>query len=202
MASVARAGAAEAAAGKPRGPQLRLTPEREAELYSAVVDLLHETGYAALTMDAVAARSKSSKATLYRQWKGKPDLVATALRHQQGGIAEIDTGSLRGDLYALVDSMEQDAALVRGLLHAVHVDDELRAALRERLIGPELNGLDTLLRRAADRGEISPDCAAAEYVPHLLLGALVTPSLLEDAPTDREYLRRYVDAVVLPALGA
>ena len=46
----------------------RITPEREAELYRAVLDLLREVGYDALTMDAVAARTKSSKATLYRQW--------------------------------------------------------------------------------------------------------------------------------------
>ncbi len=54
----------------------RLTPEREAELYAAVLDLLREVGYDALTMDAVAARTRASKATLYRQWQGKPELVA------------------------------------------------------------------------------------------------------------------------------
>lgn len=50
----------------------RITPEREAELYAAVLDLLREVGYEALTMDAIAARTKSSKATLYRQWGASP----------------------------------------------------------------------------------------------------------------------------------
>lgn len=50
----------------------RLTPERESELYGAVLDLLREVGYDALTMDAVAARTRSSKATLYRQWGASP----------------------------------------------------------------------------------------------------------------------------------
>ena len=54
------------------GTRSRLTPEREAELYAAVLDLLREVGYDALTMDAVAARTRSSKATLYRQWGSKP----------------------------------------------------------------------------------------------------------------------------------
>ncbi|UGT55137.1 TetR/AcrR family transcriptional regulator [Nocardia asteroides] len=201
MTSGAQSRTAQAPAELGRRSQ-RLTPEREAELYSAVVDLLHESGYAALTMDAVATRSRSSKATLYRQWQGKPDLVAAALRHQQSSGAEIDTGSLRDDLYALVARMERDVALVSGLIHAVHFDEELRAALRARLIGPELTGFDTLLRRAADRGEIRPEVAAAEYLPHLLVGALIAPSLLDDEPTDLAYLRRYIDAVVLPALGA
>ncbi|MFI8975250.1 TetR/AcrR family transcriptional regulator [Nocardia asteroides] len=171
-------------------------------MYAAVVDLLHESGYAALTMDAVAARSRCSKATLYRQWQGKPDLVAAALRHERIGGAEIDTGSLRGDLYALGARMEEDAALVSGLIHAVHIDVELRVALRERLIGPELTGFDALLRRAADRGEVRPEVAAAEFLPHLLVGALIARSLLDNEPTDLAYLRRYVDAVVLPAVGA
>jgi len=59
----------------------RLTSERESELYQAVIDLVREVGYEAMTMDAVAARSRSSKATLYRQWQGKPQLVAAAMRH-------------------------------------------------------------------------------------------------------------------------
>ncbi len=61
----------------------RITPEREAELYEAVLDLLREVGYDALTMDAVAARTRSSKATLYRQWGGKAELVAKAIRHNK-----------------------------------------------------------------------------------------------------------------------
>ncbi|TXS09891.1 helix-turn-helix domain-containing protein, partial [Streptomyces sp. wa22] len=79
----------------------RLTPEREGELYAAVLDLLGEVGYEALTMDAVAARTRSSKATLYRQWGSKAELVVKALRHNKPvQLGEIDTGSLRGDFTA------------------------------------------------------------------------------------------------------
>lgn len=100
----------------------RITPEREAELYEAVLDLLREVGYDALTMDAVAARTKSSKATLYRQWGGKAELVAKAVRHNKPGgigLGDIDTGSLKGDLHALTRrsddcEMEQNSALMRG----------------------------------------------------------------------------------------
>ncbi|MEV5988448.1 TetR/AcrR family transcriptional regulator [Streptomyces sp. NPDC052051] len=183
-----------------------MTPEREAELYAAILDLLGEVGYEALTMDAIAARTHSSKATLYRQWTGKPELVAKALRHQKPvTLAEIDTGTLRGDLSAMVSrlddqQMEKDTALMRGLIHAVHTDPDLLQALRELFVAPELTGLDVLLTRAVDRGEVRADTPALAYVPHLLLGALMFQPLVADKPADPAFLRGYIDAVVLPAL--
>ncbi|MFF0560558.1 TetR/AcrR family transcriptional regulator [Streptomyces sp. NPDC020472] len=186
----------------------RLTPERESELYGAVLDLLREVGYDALTMDAVAARTHSSKATLYRQWGSKPELVARALRHGKPvDITEIDTGSLRGDIQEMLDrtddcQMDKDAALMRGLAHAVHTNPELHRALRELLIEPEMNGLDEVLRRAVRRGEVDADNPALKLVPHMLIGAFIARPLIEDQPVDRAFLSAYFDAVVLPSLGA
>ncbi|MEU7648988.1 TetR/AcrR family transcriptional regulator [Streptomyces huasconensis] len=185
----------------------RITPEREAELYEAVLDLLREVGYDALTMDAVAARTRSSKATLYRQWGSKPELVAKALRHNKpASPSDIDTGSLRGDLHEMVArsddcQMERDAALMRGLFHAVHDNPELHQALRNLLIEPELTGLNALLRRAVERGEVAADNPALEYVVHMMIGGFVARDLIEDRPVDRAFLASYVDAVILPALG-
>ncbi|MFI1679164.1 TetR/AcrR family transcriptional regulator [Streptomyces sp. NPDC020607] len=185
----------------------RITPEREAELYEAVLDLLREVGYDALTMDAVAARTRSSKATLYRQWGSKPELIAKALRHNKPtSLADIDTGSLRGDLYEMVSrsddcQMERDAALMRGLFHAVHDNPELHQALRNLLIEPELTGLNDLLRRAVERGEVAADNPALEYVVHMMVGGFAARDLIEDRPVDRAFLASYVDAVILPALG-
>ncbi|MET9516778.1 TetR/AcrR family transcriptional regulator [Streptomyces sp. NPDC002994] len=186
----------------------RLTAERESELYEAVLDLLREVGYDGLTMDAVASRTRSSKATLYRQWGSKPELVARALRHNKPvSVADIDTGTLRGDFHALVErtddcQLERDSALMRGLAQAVHANPDLHQALRELLIAPELTGLDGLLRRAVDRGEIPAETAALRYVPHMLVGAFVAQELIEGRSPDRAFLADYVDAVVLPALGA
>ncbi|MGW0560098.1 TetR/AcrR family transcriptional regulator [Streptomyces sp. NPDC003016] len=185
----------------------RLTAEREGELYGAVLDLLREVGYDALTMDAVASRTRSSKATLYRQWGSKPELVARALRHSKPvSTADVDTGTLRGDFHALVErsddcQLERDSALMRGLAQAVHQNPDLHQALRELLVAPELTGLDGLLRRAVDRGEIPAGTPALRYVPHMMLGAFVARELIEDRSPDRAFLADYVDAVVLPALG-
>lgn len=188
-------------------PRSRLTPEREAELYEAVLDLLREVGYDALTMDAVATRTRSSKATLYRQWGSKPELVARALRHNKPvRVGDIDTGSLRADFHAMVErtddcQMEKDSSLMRGLAQAIHTHPDLHRALRELLIEPEITGLDTLLRRAVERGEVSVDNAALGFVPHMLVGAFVARQLIEDRTPDRTFLTQYLDAVVLPALG-
>ncbi|MEU6346427.1 TetR/AcrR family transcriptional regulator [Streptomyces sp. NPDC046977] len=183
----------------------RLTPEREQELYEAVIELLGEVGYEALTMDAVAARTRSSKATLYRQWKSKPELVVTALRCTKPAHAPVDTGSLDGDLHAMADGFgdgsEVDTSLMRGLAHASATSPDLAEAMREHLIDPALDGMRQLLTRAADRGEIPGDSPAAAFMPHMILGAVITRRMLEDVEVDAGFMHRYIDAVVLPALG-
>lgn len=186
----------------------RITPEREAELYEAVLDLLREVGYDSLTMDAVAARTRSSKATLYRQWGGKAELVARAIRHHKPvGMASVDTGSLREDLQALATRqddcrMEQDSALMRALGTAVHSNPDLLAALREWLVEPELAGMRTVVQRAVDRGEVRADNPAIDYVLHMIIGAFVARTMIDDEPPTQAFLSSYIDAVVLPALVA
>ncbi|WP_420000130.1 TetR/AcrR family transcriptional regulator [Streptomyces boninensis] len=185
----------------------RLSSEREHELFEAVLDLLRESGYESLTMDAIAARTHASKATLYRQWKGKPQLVATALKHAKPTRWEdVDTGSLRGDLLELyrcgVDEADRDRSLMRGLSQAVHSHPELHEALRELLIHPEMEKLGAVVQRAVDRGEVAPDAPAREFLVHMLMGAVTARDLVEAAPIDLDYLIRYTDAVVLPALRA
>ncbi|MEU6226301.1 TetR/AcrR family transcriptional regulator [Streptomyces sp. NPDC047042] len=187
----------------------RITPEREAELYAATLDLLREVGYEALTMDAVAARTKSSKATLYRQWGGKAELVARAMRHFKPGgnaLGEIDTGSLRGDFQALLlrdddCTMQQNSALMRALGVAAHANPDLLQALRELLIEPELAEFNKVLQRGIDRGEISADNPALAYVMHMMVGGFIARTLIDELPPTQAYLRSYLDAVVLPALG-
>jgi AcrR family transcriptional regulator len=209
MAEAAKGAATVAAADAASAParRSRITPEREAELYEAVLDLLREVGYDALTMDAVAARTRSSKATLYRQWGGKAELVVKALRRGSPGQAgEIDTGSLRTDLHALVTRqddcyVEQKSALMRGLAMAMHANPDLRQAFRDHLIEPETHAFRRLLQRAVDRGEVRADCPAMDFMVHMLAGGFAVRTLIEDQPPTQEFLRSYIDAVVLPALG-
>jgi AcrR family transcriptional regulator len=182
----------------------RLTPERE--LYTAVLDLLREVGYEGLTMDAVAARTRSSKATLYRQWKGKPELVATALRAcKPVGAGEVDTGSVVTDLHEVARRValhgDQDTPVMRALGHASVHNPELGNALREALIEPEIAALRRMLDRAVERGEIQADRPALEFVIYVMIGVFFGRPLIEDRAVDTDFLTRYFDAVLLPALG-
>ncbi len=186
----------------------RISAERESELYEAVLDLLREVGYDALTMDAVATRTRSSKATLYRQWGGKAELVAKAIRHSKpGSTSDVDTGSLRGDFHALVTReddcvMEQNHALMRGLAMATHTNPDLLVAFREHLIEPEIQEFRRVLQRAIDRGEVRADNPAMDFVVHMMIGAFATRALIDNQPPTQAFLHSYIDAVVLSALGA
>src|SRR5438270_2335004 len=99
---------------------------RERAILAAVIDLLGEAGYEAMTMDAVAARAHASKTTIYRRWRGKPELVKAAVDGYVAARLPIsaDTGSLRGDLMAVMRAIrghltDEFLAMMSGLLHAM-----------------------------------------------------------------------------------
>ncbi|GLV78136.1 TetR/AcrR family transcriptional regulator [Streptomyces hygroscopicus] len=190
-------------------PQRRskITPEREQEFYRAVLDLLQEGGYEALTIEAVAARTRSSRSTLYRQWNTKPQLVVAALRscNRRFALEGIDTGSLVGDLRAVAEAAGEacggDTALVYALGHAALQNPDLLQALRAALIEHEVKAIQAMVRRGVERGEVATDNPAVEFVPTQLIGAMRVRPLLESKLADREYLTRFLEASVFPALG-
>ncbi|MGW1274881.1 TetR/AcrR family transcriptional regulator [Streptomyces sp. NPDC002491] len=184
----------------------RFTPLRAAQLHGAVLGLLREVGYDALSMDAVAARARFSKATLYRQWGGKPQLVVAALQfHRPMRIDTIDTGSLRGDLDALAAltghrAVAGDVALQLGVGRAIYDHPELRRTLREVMLHPALDDLHAILQRGVDRGEVAPDCPALDMVPRLLCSLVIARPLLSDEAMTETEFRRNLEALVFPAL--
>ncbi|MER7681604.1 TetR/AcrR family transcriptional regulator [Streptomyces sp. NPDC096934] len=187
----------------------RITPKREAELYEAVLDLLREGGYEALTMDAVAARTRSSKATLYRKWGGKAELVAKAVRHSKASTSadEIDTGSLGGDLHALAlraddYEVERNSALLRGLAAAIHTNPDLLTAFREYLIEPDMVEFHRVLQHAIGRGEVRADNPAIGFLTHMMIGGPAAHTMIDERPPTQAFLLAYIDAVILPALSA
>ncbi|MFF3019052.1 TetR/AcrR family transcriptional regulator [Streptomyces sp. NPDC057939] len=185
----------------------KISPEREQEFYDAVLDALREHGYEALTMEGVAARASCGKSTLYRQWRTKPQLVAAALRagRTDRTLASVDTGTLVGDLREAAriaaGTSGSDTRLTQALGHAVLSDEELQRALREALVEPELAAFDAIVARAVARGEIRADHPAVEFLPAQLMGVLRIRPVLEGRYADADYLVRFVDAALLPALG-
>ncbi|GAB3276620.1 TetR/AcrR family transcriptional regulator [Kineosporia babensis] len=187
------------------GRRTRLSPEREAELYTAVLELLGEVGYEALTMPGVAARSRSSTATLYRQWGGKPGLVAAALMHRSPlpDFSDIDTGSLREDLLAMTLRVLAIAPEVRklmaGLAHAAMADQDLGTAMRAKFAQPGEVAVQEALRRAEIRGEIAQGHPAGQFAGHLLIALTIVLPSLDGRELDAAYVAEFLDVVLIPA---
>ncbi|NYV74567.1 TetR/AcrR family transcriptional regulator [Streptomyces sp. UH6] len=184
----------------------KITPEREREFFDAVLELIREHGYEAVTMDGVAAATRCSKSTLYRQWKTKTQFVAAALRaSRRGGFAAIDTGSLAGDLRQVAASLgevsQRDTRLSQALGHAITADSDLRDALREALVDPEVVALRAILRRGVDRGEVPEDHPALPFVPDMLFGVMRIRPVLSARYADAGHMVRFVESAVLPSLG-
>ncbi|MFJ8107721.1 TetR/AcrR family transcriptional regulator [Streptomyces sp. NPDC096132] len=184
----------------------KLTPQREQEFFDAVLEQIRECGYEAVTMEGVAASTRCSKSTLYRQWKTKPQFVVAALRSRRTArLAGIDTGSLADDLREAGRCAGRwsmtDTQLLQALGHAVHGDEELARALREALIDPEIEALREILRRGVERGEIPADHPALEYIPAQMFGVVRARPVVDGEYADPCYLVRFVEAAVLPALG-
>ncbi|GHG85632.1 TetR/AcrR family transcriptional regulator [Streptomyces lanatus] len=184
----------------------KITPEREQEFFDAVLEQVRACGYDSVTMEGVAASTRCSKATLYRQWKTKPQFVAAALRaSRQSRFDGIDSGSLADDLREAARAAgawsAKDTRLFQALGHAVMEDPELKKALREALIDPEIDALRQILRRGVERGEVAADNPALEYIPAQIFGVLRARPVLEGEDADPEYIVRFVEAAVLPTLG-
>ncbi len=184
----------------------RLSVERLNELYSGTLALVAEHGYDRLTMDQIAEATKSSKATLYRQWGSKTALIIEALRCNGPGEEEIaDTGTLRGDLLALADhdaaKNKADSDLIIAIMHAMRTNQELSDALQTEVLEPALDRVRVMIQRAIDRGEVPADNPALPFVNLLLMAPIVLTALLEGSDPDPNYLDRYFEGVVLPALG-
>jgi AcrR family transcriptional regulator len=186
------------------GTRPRVEGEREVEILEATLEVLAEVGYDLLTMDAVATRAKASKATLYRRWRSKPELVVAAVMcHHADTTSLPDTGSLRGDLLAAYCGTGGLAdPLARSVLSAVVIamgrDPEFAEVYRRDFIAPKVATSLSIYERARDRGEVHPDVDLTILAPSLAGIVLHRAFLLGEAVTP-ELVGRVLDEVILPA---
>lgn len=150
--------------GRPRDPRI------VGAVLEATVELLGETGYADLSVDAIARRAGTSKPAIYRRWPSKAHLVHEAV-FPIGEATELpDTGSLESDVRAMVrrsaDVLTTPAAsaALTGLVGELAADPTLHAALLQRFSGILSQGLTDRLVDAVARGEARPDATADELV--------------------------------------
>lgn len=184
----------------------RISQARERELLDAVVEVLRETGYDRLTVDAVVAKARASKTTVYRRWPTKSALVTAAISHATNDLpVNADTGSVREDLLIALDGLRVEldrfGDVIRGLVSGAHHDPELARAIRENLVAHGRDGLVDILTRGKARGEVAA-AADTDMLWRLPPSLLFFRLLLTGEPLDRDYVRHVVDDVVLPLAQA
>ncbi|MGW4690615.1 TetR/AcrR family transcriptional regulator [Streptomyces sp. NPDC004244] len=134
-----------------------------AAIIRAAAELVAESGYASTSIASVAARAGVGKDTIYRRWSGKPELVYEAVFTTADAADLPDTGTLEGDLTALVQSLVEEfstpaaAAALPGLLADFAATPELRATIRSRFLQPAKQRLVAVFDHAERRGDTGED---------------------------------------------
>jgi AcrR family transcriptional regulator len=177
---------------------------REAELLAVTLDLLREHGYDRLTLDAVATTARASKATLYRRWPTKAELVMAAFVEGTRQVAvDPDTGTLRSDLLRLGEQIcahvSTHAGTIRAVLVEVSRSPELDAMLQEQFLDQRKALMSHVLARAVDRGEIEAS-AITEDLWDVLPGYLIYRTVLTGRAPSSRAMQDLVDNVLIPSL--
>ena len=161
-------------------------------ILAAALELLGERGYGALTVCSVIERAGVSSATLYHRWPTKQQLIVAAVASLVPEPTTTDTGSLGGDLRALLDQIAGSIAARRediadALASEVKRDADLALALHEKFQVPRLTQLDQILDRAIRRGELS-DRPSAESALSLIVGPVYHRAFVLGEPLTAEFL--------------
>ena len=147
-------------------------------IIQATLDLLLESGYRSLTMEGVRARAGVGKATIYRRWSSKEELVRDAIVFMHDDLQAPDTGSLRGDYEGLASRVRSAAqragvaTLMPRLLGETANDPELHKILYDNLVEPRRAQMRTIVERAMARGEIRDD-VDIELIIDLFAGPVI-----------------------------
>ncbi|MFC9970174.1 TetR/AcrR family transcriptional regulator [Spirillospora sp. NPDC127200] len=180
---------------QPKAPDPSRRSERSRQaILTATRELLFETGYAKLTIEAIAARAGVGKQTIYRWWPSKGAVMFDSLLDmaQAEGSALPDTGDVEADLRtvlrAIVDEFNTPAlgAITRALTTEVQNDPQLAADMRDRLLGPQLEATKDRLRAARDAGQLAEDLDLSVAV-EMLYAPPFHRWLLGTAPLTHEY---------------
>jgi AcrR family transcriptional regulator len=177
---------------------------REAELLAVTLRLLQEHGYDQLTIDAVASAAHASKATVYRHWPSKAELVLAAFIEGVRQVAVTpNTGTLRGDLLQLGETCGQHglehARTIRAVMVEVSRHPALNDALQEQFLKQRKAMIQHVLQQAVDRGEIAQDVVTDELWD-LLPGYLIFRSIIPGRPPTRDTVQALVDGFLIPGL--
>ncbi|NOR00451.1 TetR/AcrR family transcriptional regulator [Mycolicibacterium fortuitum] len=178
--------------------------ERESELLAVTLRLLQQHGYDRLTVEAVATEAKSSKATIYRRWPSKTELVLAAfIEGTRVQLVPPRTGSLRTDLLTIGTSVctqaREHGSTMSAIMSEIAHSPELSAALQSQFVLQRKKLMRDVLTEAVERGEIEAG-AIHDELWDVMPGYLVFRSLIPGRPPTEATVRALVDDVLMPSL--
>lgn len=175
-------------AGRPRDPRI------DAAILTATAELLAETGYANLTMAAIAERAGTTKTALYRRWSGKAELVHEAAFPAVTTALALPAGDIAADVRAMIAAARDVFAstLVRAALPGLIADMAADPALNARVMG-RFAGVFAAVRErvvdAVDRGEVHADVDPDRLVEVIGGATLLRMLLRPDEPLGDDWVR-------------
>ncbi|GAA4076460.1 TetR/AcrR family transcriptional regulator [Nonomuraea soli] len=187
------------------GQQRRRGRLLEDAIHDAVIDELLQAGYGRLTMEGVAARARTAKASLYRRWSSIEELVIDTVDRRMTQPEEYpDTGSVREDLVVgfgrMLDTLNSPAGrAIAGLLGALPYAPGLQKAARERIVRPRAQAVADTIQRGVDRGEVRPG-AVTPFVAASGPALIIYTYLIQGLELSGRDIEDIVDQVVMPAV--
>jgi AcrR family transcriptional regulator len=183
-------------------PDTRVERSRQAIL-DATRELLAEGDVGALTIEAVAARSRVAKTTIYRHWRDKWELALDAVMVDMlpGFDEPVDIGDTRSELLTFVNSVVAIWAAIpfgpamQALVSQIATDPALARVYREQVVQPRMDQLTPVIARGIARGDLRAD-TEVRLVHELLVGPILYRLLLSGAPLDHTLGPRLVDAIL------
>jgi AcrR family transcriptional regulator len=181
----------------------------EAALLDAAWDELCAVGYPGFTLDGVAARAGTSRPVLARRWSNRTELVVAAMRHHHSALSMHDlpdTGTLRGDVLALLRQLSASVSEMAGVLSFLFADyfDTTGLSpsdLRERAIAGTPSTMAAVIQRAVERGEIDPG-RLSPRIASLPVDLVRHDLIMNRAPVPDKMLVEIVDRIFLPLVLA
>jgi AcrR family transcriptional regulator len=181
--------------GRPRSERA------EQALLDATIEALGERGIDGVRCEDVAARAGVGKATLYRRWPGKEDLLIAAFAAMKHPLPQPRGESVREDLIALLTAIAADADDPRiaqqfALLHGAEERyPRLVARYTEEIVEPRRDSVRAVLRRGIETGEIRPD-TDIEVAMLLLTGAVMARGKHDRTPAAPDFVEHAIDELL------
>lgn len=178
---------------------------RDEAIHEAALEILSDVGYDRITVESIAARARVSKATIYRRFKNKQEILVSAMReHASCSLPRIDKGNLRDDLIALITEHVRllkgpEGELTMSLLAIAHRDPELGKLLNQKSPIEADNVSAEVFARAIARGEVSKN-ANIKFLGEVVPSIITNRIFISHQPVNQKFIEQLVDDLLIPVL--